>query len=139
MHPCRVAQVAQAIPGRATQGRSPSGVQTIEEDCCMQGIMYGGQSTEGHLGDAWLLDSGTMTWQQTATTDFGGFSDAAKAWHAAAVLKCTDVRPPGLLETCLSEEAIAAIICWVCLHRHCFCDGILLSTGSPALLYTWSI
>lgn len=69
--------------------------------------MYGGQSTEGHLGDAWLLDSGTMTWQQTATTDFGGFSDAAKAWHAAAVLKCTDVRSRGLLQACVLE-AIAA-------------------------------
>ena len=123
MHPCRGGRVAQAVLGRATQGRSLSPVQTIEEHCCMQGIMYGGQSTEGHLGDAWLLDSGTMTWQQTATTDFGGFSDAAKAWHAAAVLKCTDVRPPGLLEAHLSEEVAAAILCWMCQHTLCFCNN----------------
>lgn len=57
----------------------------------MQGCLYGGQNTEGHLGDAWLFNSESMTWQQTATSDFGGFSDAAKAWHAAALLKCTDV------------------------------------------------
>jgi len=58
----------------------------------MQGCLYGGQSTDGHLGDAWLFDSESMTWQLTATSDFGGFCDAAKAWHAAAVLKCADVR-----------------------------------------------
>ena len=57
----------------------------------LQGCLYGGQNTEGHLGDAWLFNSESMTWQQTATSDFGGFSDAAKAWHAAAVLKCADV------------------------------------------------
>ena len=110
-------------------------MQTIEEYCCMQGIMYGGQSTEGHLGDAWLLDSGTMTWQQTATTDFGGFSDAAKAWHAAAVLKCTDVRPPGLLEAHLSNEAVAAILSGCVSTPFAYAMAVLHSAGSPALLY----
>ena len=92
-------------------------MQTIEEHHLMQGIMYGGQSTEGHLGDAWLLDSGTMTWQQTATTDFGGFSDAAKAWHAAAVLKCTDVRlsmPPDARVSKAVAAYSAECVCMYC-------------------------
>ena len=94
----------------AWQGRSrrePVQSEAIEEQHCVQGIMYGGQSTEGHLGDAWLLDSSTMAWQTSATSDFGGFSEAAKAWHAAAVLKCTDVRPQGLLEASVSEGIAA--------------------------------
>ena len=66
----------------------------------MQGCLYGGQNEEGHLGDAWLFDAEAMTWQQTATSAFGGFSDAAKAWHAAAVLKCTDVSA----STCMSRS-----------------------------------
>lgn len=112
-------------------------MQTTEESRCTQGIMYGGQSTEGHLGDAWLLDSGTMTWQQTARTDFGGFSDAAKAWHAAAVLKCTDVRPPGLLEAHLSKEARCCRSIWMCQHTFCFCSSSFTQRrqSSPALLY----
>ena len=79
----------------------------------VQGCLYGGHNTEGHLGDAWLFDSDSSTWQQTATSDFGGFSDAAKAWHAAAVLKCADVSPSAhrscmlllLLHTNLSWQA----------------------------------
>ncbi len=57
----------------------------------MQGCLYGGQNEGGHLGDAWLFNAEAVTWQQTATFDLGGFSDGAKAWHAAAILKCTDV------------------------------------------------
>ena len=29
----------------------------------VQGCLYGGQNTEGHLGDAWLFNSESMTWQ----------------------------------------------------------------------------
>ena len=88
----------------------------------MQGCLYGGQNEEGHLGDAWLFDAQAMTWQQTATSDFGGFSDAAKAWHAAAVLKCTDVSA----STCMScsvaglfPQAWSKRVAGVNLHAIC--------------------
>ena len=89
----------------------------------VQGCLYGGQNTEGHLGDAWLFDSESMTWQQTATSDFGGFSDAAKAWHAAAVLKCADVSlsacRSGCIAACGDHRHASLSLQTVALHGPC--------------------
>lgn len=111
----------------------------------MQGCLYGGQNTEGHLGDAWLFDAETMTWQQTATSDFGGFSDAAKAWHAAAVLKCTDVSPQCSLfsSRLLSHSCKHASVCKPPLQSFCGLwvtevDGAHMS-DLPCMIGSWQL
>ena len=57
-----------------------------------QVCLYGGANQDFRLGDVWIFDGERLAWEQTEKSDFGGFSGAAKAWHAAAVLESTEVR-----------------------------------------------
>jgi hypothetical protein len=74
-----------------------------------QGCLYGGSSEEGPRADAWLFDAQALAWQQTATSDFGGFPGAAKAWQAAALLEGHDVRwRPLSLHACMRALLLLA-------------------------------